>query len=145
MKIFIRDYSIFECGFDSIYWYFNKFSLHFFKIGIIFVLFDLELMYLLLVINNNDYIYLLVWFILNFIIITLFIEFYFNNLNWVLFWISVICITNFELVGLSKFLIKNLNIFTIQYRKILMTFIFKIWFIFFLCQIIKLLKLFKYS
>lgn len=71
---------IYECGFDSIFWYHNKISLHFFKIGLIFILFDLELIFLVFLYKNIFFYIRLI--ILLFILITLVLEIYYKSLNW---------------------------------------------------------------
>nr|YP_918973.1 NADH dehydrogenase subunit 3 [Romanomermis iyengari]YP_918974.1 NADH dehydrogenase subunit 3 [Romanomermis iyengari]ABL73792.1 NADH dehydrogenase subunit 3 [Romanomermis iyengari]ABL73793.1 NADH dehydrogenase subunit 3 [Romanomermis iyengari] len=71
----------FECGFDSVKWYFSNISNHFFKIGIVFVIFDLELMYMMFVIFNEVSMKLIL-VILIFILATLFIELFFMSLTW---------------------------------------------------------------
>nr|YP_913158.1 NADH dehydrogenase subunit 3 [Romanomermis culicivorax]YP_913159.1 NADH dehydrogenase subunit 3 [Romanomermis culicivorax]YP_913164.1 NADH dehydrogenase subunit 3 [Romanomermis culicivorax]ABL11585.1 NADH dehydrogenase subunit 3 [Romanomermis culicivorax]ABL11586.1 NADH dehydrogenase subunit 3 [Romanomermis culicivorax]ABL11591.1 NADH dehydrogenase subunit 3 [Romanomermis culicivorax] len=76
-----NQFFLFECGFESISWYFNNISNHFFKIGIIFITFDLELMYFLFFIFNLINMKM-IWLIFNFIFFTLFLEFFLNTLSW---------------------------------------------------------------
>nr|YP_918969.1 NADH dehydrogenase subunit 3 [Romanomermis nielseni]ABL73788.1 NADH dehydrogenase subunit 3 [Romanomermis nielseni] len=76
-----NQFSAFECGFDSIKWYLNSTSNHFFKIGLIFITFDLELMYLMFFIFNTISMKM-IWLILNFIFFTLFFEYYMGTLSW---------------------------------------------------------------
>lgn len=71
----------FECGFDSILWEPSKLRVHFFKIGIIFILFDLELIFLLFLIKNFPEIKTII-FIHVFILVTFFVENKNNLFKW---------------------------------------------------------------
>lgn len=73
--------TLYECGFDNLYWFYNKIRVHFFKIGLVFILFDLEMIYLILVINNIEH-YYLVYLVIIFILFTLILEVFINSLVW---------------------------------------------------------------
>nr|YP_665498.1 NADH dehydrogenase subunit 3 [Agamermis sp. BH-2006]ABG38301.1 NADH dehydrogenase subunit 3 [Agamermis sp. BH-2006] len=76
---FFMEYKPFECGFENMYWLHQKLNIHFFKIGIVFILFDLEL--LLLVLSFSKFM-MLIWIIMIFIFFSLWIEFKSFSINW---------------------------------------------------------------
>lgn len=76
-----NDWKPFECGFENIYWTHPKFRVHFFKVGVIFVLFDLEL--IILILSFLKYI-ILIWIIIMFIFLRLWIEFKAFRISWTL-------------------------------------------------------------
>lgn len=79
--------SPFECGFDPYIISRTPFSLQFFKISIIFIIFDIEIILILPIIFSinsfNLYIFFSTLFILLFILLGLFFEWYQGSLNWI--------------------------------------------------------------
>nr|YP_001023674.1 NADH dehydrogenase subunit 3 [Hexamermis agrotis]ABM79875.1 NADH dehydrogenase subunit 3 [Hexamermis agrotis] len=69
----------FECGFEPMYWSHSKLSIHFFKIGIIFILFDLELLLLLFTMVKF---LILTWCIMIFIFFSIWVEYFIKGFNW---------------------------------------------------------------
>ncbi len=72
----------FECGFEHQSWISQSPTLHFVKIAIIFVIFDLEILFLLTFFFQLNWI--LVFIIIILLVRTLWLEFYLNRLAWIL-------------------------------------------------------------
>lgn len=63
---------VFECGFDSLKAKISSSRFHFFKITIVFIIFDLEIIFLILIIKNQQasfLIYLIFLFLLGTILV----------------------------------------------------------------------------
>nr|YP_011035804.1 NADH dehydrogenase subunit 3 [Halicephalobus mephisto]WRI60235.1 NADH dehydrogenase subunit 3 [Halicephalobus mephisto] len=76
--------SSFESGFESIGKVHNSFSIHFFIIMLMFVIFDLEVVMLLGFLLSN-YMYIINFFlILFFIMFGFYMEWYFGKLMWII-------------------------------------------------------------
>lgn len=76
--------ALFECGVDVQKYKQVSFSLQFFVIGIIFILFDLEIIFLVCIVITNNLFFYLYWLLLFmlFIYITLLYEWIFNKIIW---------------------------------------------------------------
>nr|YP_615040.1 NADH dehydrogenase subunit 3 [Thaumamermis cosgrovei]ABF48139.1 NADH dehydrogenase subunit 3 [Thaumamermis cosgrovei]ABF48151.1 NADH dehydrogenase subunit 3 [Thaumamermis cosgrovei] len=75
----VNSLKIFECGFEIFYWSKPKTSIHFFKVGLIFILFDLEFLFLLLLFKETK-IYTLM--VLSFIYFTIWLELVMKSYLW---------------------------------------------------------------
>lgn len=73
--------SFFERGFENQLWIKISPSLHFFKIGLVFVLFDLEFLFLFLTYFSESWFWL--FLLVVFMALTLWLELGFGSLNWV--------------------------------------------------------------
>nr|YP_615054.1 NADH dehydrogenase subunit 3 [Strelkovimermis spiculatus]ABF48165.1 NADH dehydrogenase subunit 3 [Strelkovimermis spiculatus]ABF48177.1 NADH dehydrogenase subunit 3 [Strelkovimermis spiculatus] len=73
--------SIYECGFDCVYWVHNKMNLHFFKMLLIFIIFDLELMLLVFSIKLFSHL-IIILMIYMFIMFTMLMELNLLTLKW---------------------------------------------------------------
>lgn len=72
--------TIFECGFDTIDWIINKVRSHFYKLAIIYIIFDIELIYLVRFIRIRTILFYLI--IYYFILFRLLAEFLIKTLLW---------------------------------------------------------------
>nr|ATN41209.1 NADH dehydrogenase subunit 3 [Diptera sp. 77 LC-2017] len=86
-KINRENLTPFDCGFNSFNWTRIPFSIKFFLIAIIFLIFDVEIALLLPLILTFKYSNMFMWTITNFIfliilIFGLFLEWYQGSLNW---------------------------------------------------------------
>uniref|UniRef100_A0AAU8L188 NADH-ubiquinone oxidoreductase chain 3 n=1 Tax=Bryozoa sp. TaxID=2813608 RepID=A0AAU8L188_9BILA len=79
MKISNKGKDPFECGFNPTSSAHNPFSLHFFLLGMIFIVFDLEIILLLPLINLFSY---LGWSFCFILMIGLIYEWFLGSLNW---------------------------------------------------------------
>ena len=85
-KVTVEKVSSYECGFDPFGDARNPFNIHFYIVGILFIVFDLEIMYLfpwaLTLDFTNSYGFLVIFFFLLILTVGFFYEWLRGALNW---------------------------------------------------------------
>nr|QDF64300.1 NADH dehydrogenase subunit 3 [Physaloptera rara] len=74
--------SMYECGFDAVSGGHLGFSVYFFVVVLVFVVFELEIIMFILVIYSSFYNMLLFLFVFFYVLLSFFMEWYFDKLNW---------------------------------------------------------------
>lgn len=72
---------LYECGFDSVKWSHSKIRIHFFKITVMFIIFDVEIMFFLILFLNRKSLWL-TFTVIFFITVTLLLEYKRGSFSW---------------------------------------------------------------